>query len=161
MNLFNFNCATRQTMADNAQAVRFILVNFGLAPVVHINYPCSYNKCKNKYSTVSVKITCHTDCCIRKPRKTLWEKAGNAPPPPPPPTPRGLKLWGESRTRQVLLVSKKKIWGNHAFFRNNKASIRKKNAIHCFVFYCFFLNYCCLIISEKCVVTPSFLFGFQ
>ena len=24
-----------------------------------------------------------------------------------------------------------------------------------------FLNYGCLIISEKCVVTPNFLFGFQ
>ena len=23
-----------------------------------------------------------------------------------------------------------------------------------------FLNYCCLIIFEKCLVTPSFLFGF-
>ena len=33
------------------------------------------------------------------------------------------KLCGESRTYQVLLVSKKKIGGNHAFFRDNKASI--------------------------------------
>ena len=30
----------------------------------------------------------------------------------------------------------------------------------CLVFTAF-LDYCCLIISEKCVVTPSFLFGFQ
>ena len=51
---------------------------------------------------------------------------------------RGLKLCGESRTLQVRLVSKKKIRSNHAFFRDNKASIWKKNAIHCFVFYCFF-----------------------
>ena len=50
-----------------------------------------------------------------------------------------LKLRGESRTWEMLLVSKKKIGGNHAFFRDNKASIwKKKNAIHCFVFYCFF-----------------------
>ena len=39
---------------------------------------------------------------------------------------RGLKLCGESRTEQVLGVSKKKFWGNHAFFRD-KASIWKKN----------------------------------
>ena len=39
---------------------------------------------------------------------------------------RGLKLWGESRTQQVLLVSKMKIGGNHAFFRDNKASFGKK-----------------------------------
>ena len=38
----------------------------------------------------------------------------------------GLKLFGESRIQQVGLVSKKKIGGNHAFFRNNKASIWKK-----------------------------------
>ena len=41
--------------------------------------------------------------------------------------------------------NKKKIRGNHEFFRDNKASIWKKKAIHCFVFYCFFvlllLNY--------------------
>ena len=36
---------------------------------------------------------------------------------------RDLKLGGESRTWQVLLVSKKKIWGNHAFFIDNKAFI--------------------------------------
>ena len=33
---------------------------------------------------------------------------------------RGLNLCGESRTSQMLLVSKKKIGGNHAFFRDNK-----------------------------------------
>ena len=39
---------------------------------------------------------------------------------------RPLKLCGESRTWQVLLVSIKKIRGNHAFsVRDNKASIRK------------------------------------
>ena len=35
----------------------------------------------------------------------------------------GLKLCGESRTKQVPLAFEKKIGGNHAFFRNNKASI--------------------------------------
>ena len=50
---------------------------------------------------------------------------------------RGLKLFGQSGTEQVLLVSKKKIGDNDAFFRDNKASIWEKNAIHCFVFYCF------------------------
>ena len=39
---------------------------------------------------------------------------------------RALKLCGESRTWQVILVSKKKIGGSHAFFRDNKASIWKK-----------------------------------
>ena len=36
---------------------------------------------------------------------------------------RGLKLRGESRTQQALLVFKEKIGSNHAFFRDNKASI--------------------------------------
>ena len=39
---------------------------------------------------------------------------------------RGLKLCGGSRTLQVLLVSKKKIGGNHAFFKDTKASIWEK-----------------------------------
>ena len=36
---------------------------------------------------------------------------------------RGLKLYGESRTYQMLLVSQKKVGGNHAFFRDKRASI--------------------------------------
>ena len=36
---------------------------------------------------------------------------------------RGSKLREGSRTYQVLLVSKKKIGGNHAFLRDNQASI--------------------------------------
>ena len=44
---------------------------------------------------------------------------------------RSLKLCRESRTEQMLLVTKKKIWGNHAFFRDNKALIWKKNSKHC------------------------------
>ena len=42
------------------------------------------------------------------------------------------KLSGESRTQQVLMVSKIKIGGNHAFFRDSKAPIWKNKAIHCF-----------------------------
>ena len=38
----------------------------------------------------------------------------------------GLKLCGENRTRHVLLVPKIKIGGNHAFLRDNEASIWKK-----------------------------------
>ena len=41
----------------------------------------------------------------------------------------GLKLGEESRPWQVLLVSKKKIEGNHAFL-DNKASIWKKKNCH-------------------------------
>ena len=33
---------------------------------------------------------------------------------------RVLKLCGESRTKQVLLVFKRKIGGNHAFIRDKK-----------------------------------------
>ena len=45
------------------------------------------------------------------------------------PTNTGIFLCGlcrERRTQQVLLVSKKKIGGNHAFFRDNDVSIWKK-----------------------------------
>ena len=58
---------------------------------------------------------------------------------------RILKLCGESRTKQVLLVSEKKIGGNHAFFRDSLSFNLGKNAIHCFVFWRFleisWLNY--------------------
>ena len=37
-----------------------------------------------------------------------------------------LKLRRKTRTQQVLLVSKMKIGGNHAFLRDNEASIRRK-----------------------------------
>ena len=36
-----------------------------------------------------------------------------------------------------VLGIKKKIGGNHAFFRDHEASIWEKNAMHCFVFYHF------------------------
>ena len=49
----------------------------------------------------------------------------------------GLKLSGESRTQEGLLVSKMKIGDKHAFFRDIKAFIWKKNATHWFVFYPF------------------------
>ena len=42
----------------------------------------------------------------------------------------GLKPRGESRTQQVLLVSKRKIGGNYACFRANHFNL-EKNAIHC------------------------------
>ena len=52
------------------------------------------------------------------------------------------------RRKQKLssaLGIKKKNGGNHAFLRDNKASIWKKSPMHCFVFYYFFelllLNY--------------------
>ena len=61
---------------------------------------------------------------------------------------RGLKLCRESRTYKVFLVSKKKIWGNHAFFRDKKASQFGENSTHLLLFK----NNHCLIISEKCVV---------
>ena len=70
----------------------------------------------------------------------------------------GLKPCRESRTYQVLLVSKKKIGGNHAFFRDNKASIWKKKITYIALFFTAFLNNCCFVISEKCVVTPQFSF---
>ena len=43
-------------------------------------------------------------------------------------------------------------------FQNEK---KKKTPYIALYFTIFFLNYCCLIISEKCVVTPNILFGFQ
>ena len=54
---------------------------------------------------------------------------------------RGLKLYGESRTKQVLLVSQKKIGGNHAYFSEIiKLQFRKKyHIILYFVFFIFIL----------------------
>ena len=72
----------------------------------------------------------------------------------------GLKLCGERRTEKVLFVSKKKIGGNHAFFRDNKASIwGGGGGVTPYIALCFtaFQNNCCLIISIKCAVTPNFL----
>ena len=77
---------------------------------------------------------------------------------------RGLKLCRESRTQQVLLVTKVKIGGNHTFFSDNNALIWKKKCHTLLCILWLFQNNCCLImiISEKCMVTLSyFLFGFQ
>ena len=54
----------------------------------------------------------------------------------------------------------KKIGGNHAFFRENEAWIWKRTPYIALYFKAFY-KYCWLIIFEKCVVTPNFLFGFQ
>ena len=59
----------------------------------------------------------------------------------------------------MLLVSKKKLWGNHAFSEIIKLQFGR-NAIHCIVFYCFYKN-CCLIISKKNAwFTPIFILDF-
>ena len=72
----------------------------------------------------------------------------------------GLKLCGESRTQQVLLVSKKKIGGNHAVFRDNKASIWKKSrTLLCILL--FFRIIVAYLSLKKYMVNPNFLFGFQ
>ena len=78
---------------------------------------------------------------------------------------RGLKLCGESRTQQVLLESKKKIGGDHAFFRDNKASIskkkKKKKPPYIALYFTAFSNDYCLIISKKKCVFAPFFYGFQ
>ena len=56
---------------------------------------------------------------------------------------RGLKLSAESRTQQVLLVSKMKIRGNHTFFRDNKTSICKKKKRHALL---------CILVSFRTIV---------
>ena len=66
-------------------------------------------------------VTAHTFCASRRYSGFLWVVPTNT-----GIFLRGLKLCGKSSTIQVLLVSKKKVWGNHAFFRDNKASIWKK-----------------------------------
>ena len=60
----------------------------------------------------------------------------------------------------MSLVSKKKIGGNRAFFRDNKASVWKK-APYIALYFATFENNCSLVISKKCVVTPNFLFECQ
>ena len=56
----------------------------------------------------------------------------------------------------VLLVSKKKILGNHTFFSNEKASIWPKTP-YIALYFTAFLN-CCLLSLKKCVVTPNFFY---
>ena len=116
----------------------------------------TYNKvvpCKSTLRTVPTFVTAHTFCASRDTRVSygwcLLNKGIFL---------CGLKLCGESRTCQMLLVSKKKIWGNHAFFRSNKASTWKKKPYNAFYFAVFLNNCClinyCLITSKKCVVPP-------
>ena len=65
--------------------------------------------------TVPTIVTAHTFCATRDTGGFLWVVVIN--------TGiffRGLNLYGESRTRQVLLVSTKNIGGNHAFFRDSE-----------------------------------------
>ena len=66
------------------------------------------------------------------------------------------KLCGESRTKQVLLVSKKKIGGNHAFFRDDKASIRKKRyTLLCFMrAYPEFSVWISIALAQLCLLFP-------
>ena len=52
----------------------------------------------------------------------------------------------------------KETLGNHVFSEIIKLQLGKKNAMHCFVFYCF---YCCLIISKNCMVPPILLLDFN
>ena len=80
-------------------------------------------------------VTAHTFCASQKTRVV--------------PTNTGifllaLKLYGESKTWQVILVSKKKIGGNHALFRDNKASIWKKKKRHTLL--------CILLLIELFIV---------
>ena len=59
------------------------------------------------------------------------------------------------RNQNSALVSKKKIGGNHAFsVINSKASIWEKTP-YIALYFTAFLDYYCLIISKKCVVTPN------
>ena len=70
----------------------------------------------------------------------------------------GLCLCGEIKPWQGLLKSKKKIGGNHVFYSNNYS--KKKNSKINSNVWCFFPNRS-FLNSEKCMVTPNFLFGYQ
>ena len=70
---------------------------------------------------------------------------------------RGLKLCGESRTQQVFLVSKIKIWDNHAFFRDNKAPIWKKTR-HILLFIPLLTKIIVAYLSLKMPAHPQFSF---
>ena len=61
----------------------------------------------------------------------------------------GLKLHvcEESRTEQMLLVSKRKFGVTMNFSEIIKLQFEKKNAIHCFVFYCFFFFFVRIIVA--------------
>jgi len=55
---------------------------------------------------------------------------------------------------------KRKNVGNHAFFRNNYATLILKKKVKIQRMYGNFFPNLSSIISEKCEVTPNFLFGF-
>jgi len=61
---------------------------------------------------------------------------------------------GKIRSQQWLLESNNKNVGNHAFFRDNKKSVKIQR-----MYGNVFLN-ASLIFSQKCVTTPNILFGF-
>ena len=61
----------------------------------------------------------------------------------------------------MILVSIKKIGGNHAFFLEIIKLQFGKKTPYIALYFAVFLNDWCLVISKKCVVTPNFLFGFQ
>ena len=54
---------------------------------------------------------------------------------------RGLKLCGERRTQQLFLVFKKKIGGNHSFFRDNLSSVLNRTPYIALYFNSFY-KYC-------------------
>ena len=73
---------------------------------------------------------------------------------------RGLKLCRERSTYQVILVSKKKIGGNHTFFIiDNKASIPKKKTPYIALYFTAVLDHYCLISSKNMSGYPQFFEG--
>ena len=72
----------------------------------------------------------------------------------------GVWLCRKCRSYQVLLKSKKKIGGNHAFFKDNSWIISVKNFKIQSNVWRSFSNWR-LIISQKCMLTPNFLFGYK
>ena len=71
---------------------------------------------------------------------------------------RGSKLCGESRTLQVLLLSKKKIGGNHAFSKDDKASIRKTTPYIALYFKAFYKLILLVNYLRKMCGYPQFSF---
>ena len=65
----------------------------------------------------------------------------------------------ERRSLQGPLGYRKKIGGNHALFSDNKLQVKLEKFSYIVMYFKAFKKYCLLIISEKCVVTPNFLFG--
>ena len=72
---------------------------------------------------------------------------------------RGLQLCGKSRSWQELLVSKKKIGVTMDFSEITKVQVGKKTS-YVALYFKVFRIIGCLIISQKCMADPSFLFEF-